>query len=45
MEQRITLKDYAIRFGQTKTAKDPAYIKARLTRLFMQAERFLTIKR
>ncbi len=22
MEQRITLKDYAIRFGQTKTAKD-----------------------
>ncbi|EEC8678109.1 hypothetical protein E9C66_RS24845, partial [Escherichia coli] len=22
MEQRITLKDYAMRFGQTKTAKD-----------------------
>ncbi|EOA7677030.1 hypothetical protein ACIL43_005181, partial [Escherichia coli] len=22
MEQRITLKDYAIRFGQTKAAKD-----------------------
>lgn len=22
MEQRITLKDYALRFGQTKTAQD-----------------------
>ncbi|STI64983.1 Regulatory protein cro [Escherichia coli] len=40
MEQRITLKDYAMRFGQTKTAKISAYIKARSTRPFMQAERF-----
>ncbi len=26
MEQRITLKDYAMRFGQTKTAKDAGVV-------------------
>ncbi len=29
MEQRITLKDYAMRFGQTKTAKDSRRISKR----------------
>ncbi|STQ36414.1 Regulatory protein cro [Escherichia coli] len=32
MEQRITLKDYAIRFGQTKTAKDLGVYQSAINR-------------
>lgn len=36
--QRLKLKDYAARFGQTKTASDSAFIRARYSKLSIQKE-------
>ena len=44
MEQRITLKDYAIRFGQTKTAKDLGVYQSAINKAIHAGRKiFLTI--
>nr|1ORC_A Chain A, CRO REPRESSOR INSERTION MUTANT K56-[DGEVK] [Escherichia phage Lambda]2ORC_A Chain A, CRO REPRESSOR [Lambdavirus lambda] len=44
MEQRITLKDYAMRFGQTKTAKDLGVYQSAINKAIHAGRKiFLTI--
>ncbi|EES8968499.1 hypothetical protein FVO87_004871, partial [Escherichia coli] len=44
MEQRITLKDYAMRFGQTKTAKDLGVYQSAINKALHAGRKiFLTI--
>ncbi|ENC8118808.1 hypothetical protein ABK419_005162, partial [Escherichia coli] len=44
MEQRITLKDYAIRFGQTKAAKDLGVYQSAINKAIHAGRKiFLTI--
>ncbi|HGH2724395.1 TPA: Cro/CI family transcriptional regulator [Salmonella enterica subsp. enterica serovar Saintpaul] len=44
MEQRITLKDYTMRFGQTKTAKDLGVYQSAISKAIHAGRKiFLTI--
>lgn len=45
MEQRITLKDYALRFGQTKTAQDLGVYQSAVSKALQTGRNiFLTVK-
>lgn len=45
MEQRITLKDYALRFGQTKTAQDLGVYQSAINKAISSGRKiFLTVK-
>lgn len=45
MEQRITLKDYALRFGQTKTAKDLGVYQSAINKAIHSGRKiFLIVK-
>ena len=45
MEQRITLKDYALRFGQTKTAQDLGVYQSAINKAIRSGRKiFLTVK-
>lgn len=44
MEQRITLKDYALRFGQTKTAQDLGVYQSAVSKALQSGRKiFLTV--